>query len=271
MAEMTKDRSKSKIDLFNISASNLPKADPAQGAIPPIVEAALSDFDSTYAKAIATAGVCDHPQIVAAMVATCNRDYICQLLEASPAVGTALVYGGILLRNTEAFIDMLDLVSDQLVLPSNLDTSHLKLLISASNSALTSRAALDLDPGSFSESVDRFRAVSENWLQDQGAAGKDEDCSAFQDFSRYRELLDEIKRALSANTGTQDGFYSDLEPTTNNYLKAMYGLLCNVGSEVQREAQNFLQRLDAPLLNALKFGLEKGTYTNTKGPRKITL
>ncbi|MEY4667583.1 MAG: hypothetical protein RL518_282 [Pseudomonadota bacterium] len=269
MPDMSKDSAKSTVDLYSIHQMNLPKVDPAEGKIAPIVEAALNDYDSEFAQTVADAGICDHPQLVVAMVATSNSDYISLLLTANPELGVTLVYGGLLLRNTEAFINMLELVSDELLFSSKLDDRHLKLLIDASKSAIDSRSGADLDPGTFTEELDRFRSISSAWLKSKGSVESFQDIVSFQSFSRYRELLDQINLAVSRNSGAQEGFYSDVEPTIGNYLKATYGLLAKNGSQLQREASEFFQRLDPPLFEGLRFGLEHGNYTNNQGPRKI--
>lgn len=243
-------------DLYSFSSVGLPAAEPSTSSLPPIVDAMFSDLEGTYADDLRDGDICTHPQMVAAITAQCNQHYLSALVDSNIEAGAAAVYGALAFRGTTYVYRALNVVADVILEPANLSRDDISLLVHACDLALSARDTTSLDPKTFATALNNFRAardlaISENRLDVSPAIE-----SKFNTFARYREIIDEIKRATDTNAHLDSSFFSSIEPSTANYMKGLFGLLSKSGSDIQKSALEYFARLDPALLEKLKFGLE---------------
>ena len=216
----------------------------------------FSDFDGIYAEEMHLAGVCSHPQMVAAITVQCTSPYLSALIRTDIEAGAAAVYGAILFRGTTYVDDALDVVSDLIIDPSHLSRDDLSLLVHASDLGLTIRDTANLDPKNFGITLRNFQEARGVAVEDDRLELGCSIESKYSSFLRYREIIDEIKRATDTNAHLDSSFFSSIEPSTANYMKGLFGLLSKSGSDIQKSALEYFARLDPALLEKLKFGLE---------------
>ena len=255
-------------DLFSFSAGNLPTREASTGSLPPIVEEIFTDSDGVYAEDVERGELYNHPQIVAAIAAECPTAYVTRLLEAEPEIGCAVVYGTLMVRGTPFFLDILEIATDSILEPGSLSDREVQLILHAVQAALSSRDVTELEQTSLPPAIERFHAVRTRLNTEKGYDGPGNIEDDFPTFARYRFIVDEVKRSTVAGTTPHDAFFGSIEPTMDNYLKAVLGSLSKGDSPIQRNALEFFAKLDGALLEKFTFGLERH-YLSNKGPSPL--
>lgn len=243
-------------NLFAFSSVGMPAVEPSQGVLPPIVDAMFSDLEGTYADDVRVGGICTHPQMVAAITVQCNQHYLPALIESNVEAGATAVYGALAFRGTTYVYRALNAVADTILEPAGLSPLDLGLLTHACDLALSTRDTAGLDPKTFGSARSYFQKVRAAAMEEQRIDLDPNIESKYSSFARYREMIDEIKRATAANAPLDSSFFSSIEPSTENYIKGVFGLLSKSGSDIQKSALEYFARFDPALLEKLKFGLE---------------
>jgi hypothetical protein len=166
------------------------------------------------------------------------------------------VYGALTFRGTTYVYRALEAVADTILEPAGLSPLDLGLLTHACDIALSTRDTASLDPKTFGIARSYFRRVRAAAIEGQRIDMDPNIELRYGSFARYREMIDEIKRATVANSPLDSSFFSSIEPSAENYIKGVFGLLSKAGSDVQKSALEYFARLDPALLEKLKFGLE---------------
>jgi hypothetical protein len=252
-------------DPYSFSAGSLPTREASSGSLPPIVEEIFKDVDGVYAQRVQKAGLCNHPQIVAATVAEFSEPYVLRLLEADPVVGCGVLYGTLTIRGTQYFFDALEIANDTLLYSKSLSTMEIQLLVHAVETAIASRNLSDLEGDSVTERIKRFSEIRDTTCTERHFQDQETIENHFPTFSRYRAIIDEIKRATLAEETPSAEFFGSVEPTVENYLKAAFGTLTKADSPMQRSALEFFTKLDKALRNKFTFGLQH-SYLSNEGP-----
>jgi len=254
-------------DLYSFSAGNLPSREASAGSLPPIVEELFWDVDGVYAEDVQRAGLCNHPQVVAATAAELSEYYVVRLLESDPVVGCAVLYGALTIRGTSYFLKALESATERILYPESLSTKELQLIVHTVKTAIASRNLLELEGNPVPKPLNHFSEIRERLVAARGFKEQEKIEEHFPTFSRYREIIDEIKRSVVAGRVPSGDFYGSVEPTMENYLKAVFGVLSKAHSPTQQAALEFFTKLDEPLLNKFKFGLQH-SYLSNEGPSR---
>lgn len=160
----------------------------------------FSDYDGIWARAVIMGGFCSHPQMVAAITAECKRYYLNALILSDIEAGAAAVYGAILFRGASYVHDAVDVVVDSMNdQDDRLSHSDVRLLAHASGLALSSRDTSILEPKSLGVILNDYErarsiAIADNRLPEWSGIE-----SNYTAFARYREIIDEVKRATDGD------------------------------------------------------------------------
>ena len=228
----------------------------------------VDDFDGLHADHVRSSDLINHPQIVAAIAAESRQCYVQQLLETDPVVGCALLYGTILLRGTQWYLDAIDTAIDTVALSESLSTSAKHLILHVVGNAIESRGSSELKGDFPAIATNRFKEARESLYKRIGIDPHYKIEADFPDFQVFKSDIDQI-RDLAINQNVPDSrFFENPVPTIQNYLKAVFGILSSSKTPIQTQALEYFEQLDPSLLGSFKFGLENGYLANT-GPSRL--
>lgn len=237
----------------------------------PSLDDILWDRDGVSSKDMQESGAITDPQVVAALVPEGVRDAaLWCLFEADPAIGSAVVYGTLMIRGTQYFLDALDEAAEMIVCSDSATTPQTHLLIHAIDRALASRDLSELEQECLPEYLSRYRAIRDARSSEPETRLRESIEDRFPPFARRREAIDIIHRSASAGSTPGSLFFDDTAPTVDNYLKAVFGSLTRADSPMQKAALDFLRRLDPTLHGLLQFGLQRH-YLSNRGPTRLRL
>jgi hypothetical protein len=240
----------------------------SSGACLPSLHDILWDLECVYAVTVRKSGAIVHPQVVAAISAECSSKYVELLFDADPAIGSVVIYGTLLLRGTQYFLDAVDDASDMILFSTRASRPETQLLIHAVDRALAIRDLSTLEGEFIPERVSRFHSIREGCGAECNVGGREEIEDRFPGFSRLRVAIDVLYKSASAGFDPDGTFFTSTEPTVGNYLKAAFGSLSLADSPTQKAALDYFQRLDPTLHGMFQFGL-RGHYRSNKGPTRL--
>jgi hypothetical protein len=238
----------------------------------PTLDDILWDRDGVSYKDMQESGAITDPQVVAALVPEGIRNAaLWCLFEADPAVGSAVVYGTLMIRGTQYFLDALDEASEMIAWSESAAAPETHLLIHAIDRALASRDLSELEQECLPEYLSRYRAIRDARSSEPETRLRESIEDRFPAFARRREAIDIIHRSASAGSVPGSLFFDDTAPTVDNYLKAVFGaLIIRADSPMQQAALELLRRLDPTLHGMFQFGLQR-QYLSNRGPTRLRL
>lgn len=226
----------------------------------------VSDLDEVFLDVVKREGLSIAPQIVGAIVPECRAGYLHLLLESSPEIGTGVIFGTLVLRGAQYFVDALDVAQEACALASDQSMPNIQLLRHAVLLAFQARQSSELTNPIAIERMGEFRQVEANHWRSEGDTTNIE--SQFPEFRRYRAIIDELNRVLISGEPVRSQLFAEQASIMESYFKAVFGSLTHKGSELQQAALKSLETLDPLLHQHFKHGLEHH-YLSRSGPTRL--
>ena len=133
-----------------------------------LVEDVISDLDDVFLAVVKREGLSIDPQIVGAIVPECRAGYLHLLLESSAEIGAGVIYGTLVLRGAQYFVDALDVAREECALASDSSMPNIQLLRHAVLLAFQARQPSELTNFIAIEGMEEFRQFEANYWRSEG-------------------------------------------------------------------------------------------------------
>ena len=231
-----------------------------------LVKDVIGDLDEIFLAVVKREGLSIDPQFVGAIIPECRAGYLHTLIENSPEIGAGVIYGTLILRGAQYFVDALDVAQEECALASDQSMPNIQLLRHAVLLAFQARQPSKLKNSIAIERMEEFRQFEANHWRSEGDTTDIE--SQFPEFYRYRAIIDELNRLLISGEPVRSPLFAEQSPIMESYFKAVFGSLTHKGSELQQAALKFFKKLDPLLHQYFKHGLEH-YYLSRSGPTRL--
>lgn len=236
-------------DLYSLSLFHRDLVDEASGLPPAIVTDIVEDVDGYFHTIPRNLGILDQPQIVGAIGVTLQPSYLYALVSEQPELGASLLYGAILTRPSYAQDKAFDMASSAFESDIDLPVETLDFVEHACQAAARLRARTTEDPleKRVLNLLDRLKIDIENAIDGDRYQRPTNHNTQHPTFDRFHEMFDQLREAVVEGKRVNDAFFQSREPSTENYVRAIFGSKLKHDCPVRQQAREYLNTLDPAL------------------------
>lgn len=235
--------------------------------IPRVISEIIHPEDDIFRAELESTGTIIAPRTIAAVAAAGHQALIASIASRDPAVGFAIVYGGIVCGDTQQMATAYDAVYEVFDRDVNgeqepfLSVEQKSLLLAFAVRAAELRKPGELGKGYRDEESVKYhrdmtaklsRFIQASGLLEEGCSLDPSIEAQFPEFKKLREMIDVIRASMLDGALPPEKFFADTQPNVENYLKATYACTSLAGSPLQMCGIEFLGRVDAPLLRVFR-------------------
>ncbi|MFM7676775.1 MAG: hypothetical protein ACKO5F_14625 [Synechococcus sp.] len=238
------------INLYDLDPVQAALVDESSGLPPGIVTQIYDDYGGAYSEDLLQSGIIVHPQIVAAIALTLGESYVYALLSQDHEVGASLVYGSVLLGRSGIPERVYDMACSAFEPDIDLPVETLDLIEHAFEAAANLRARTTDD--SKEKNVVNLSEMVKMSVEDAidfGHYQRPTTPAPHPTFDRFCEMFNQIREAVVEGRRVDDAFFQSKEPSTENYLRAIFGSKLEHDCPVRQQAREYLKALDPVISN----------------------